>query len=168
MSSQWRDQWTTGYSSAFKVVVKPPPDRAALQASFAALGMARVVAGARALYLRPAGWMTCFLALAYGDAGELSRAIAEGLPDEAEASDDQLTVDHYFGGVEGLIGIEGEHIATIVGYFDSDRAGFMDELRRWLQSRGVSVTTVLALAQRDAEAQQLPRAATRFRSGHGI
>jgi hypothetical protein len=109
--------------------------------------------------------MTCFLALAYGDAGELSRAIAESLPDEAEANDDQLSEDHFFGGVEGVIGIDGEHVATIVGCFDSDRDGFMAELRRWLQSRGVSVATVLALAQRDAEAQQLPAAATRFLHG---
>jgi len=99
----------------------PRQQRESLQAAFTALGISRVVAGARSLYLRPAGWMTCFLALAYGDAGELSRAIAESLPDEAEANDDQLSEDHFFGGVEGVIGIDGEHVATIVGCFDSDR-----------------------------------------------
>ena len=52
--------------------------------------------------------------------------------------------------------IEAEHVQTIVRRFDADRDGFMVELRRWLQSRGISVTTVLALALADAEAQRLP------------
>lgn len=58
----------------------------ALHAAFSALGIARVVRGARALaQRRPEGKTHCFLALAYGEAGALRRERVEFFAPRADS-----------------------------------------------------------------------------------
>jgi hypothetical protein len=73
--------------------------------------------------------------------------------------------EHYFSDVASHIEIKVEHVEAIVRCFDTDRDGFLTELKHWLHSRGVNAATVLALAQAEAEAQPLPHGVTWFHSG---
>src|SRR5205085_8130648 len=123
-----------------------------LQAAFTALGLDRVVAGARALYMDERGWNDCFLALAYGEAGGLKRVVAKAMPDDEEPA------DTWTESVSRILGITVDEVDVITHYFDTDRDGLLSELVQWLDSRNANAATVLAQAQREVVSQRLNEA----------
>ena len=130
------DMWMTRLQAGNEGQSSEP----SLQSAFAALGLPRVVAGMRALYMGGA-WDACFLALAYGEPGELGNRVLEKFP----------LVDN----VSGILGISGEDVLLLTLIFDHDRKHFESELTTWLESVGVNAATMQAEARREAEVSQL-------------
>jgi hypothetical protein len=141
--------------------------RSRLQAAFTALGLDRVLAGVRSLYMQRRGWQDCFLAMAYGEAGELSRLIHEHSPKytgkpskdaleelKAKIADGLLVKSDK--SVSRLLNIAAEHVRIIVVHFDADPQGFAAELESWLQERNVNAATVMAQARREASELKCP------------
>jgi hypothetical protein len=155
--------------------VRPGPDESPLQVAFTDLGLDRVVRGARALYAGESSWNGCFLAMAYGERGELVRQSHEAAPARVRTAKERAanrlfskTVDTKVYAddvildwwtterrVSTLLGISIDHVQTIVESFDSDRHGFTTELTQWLESRGVDSASVLATARHDAGSKPL-------------
>ena len=145
MGTRSLDQWTTCPSVRFRYWLfsrhsQRLPEKGSLQAAFTTLGLDRVVAGARALYLGDRGWSTCFLAMAYGEVGEPEHLV----PDECLNFEEA---------VSRILEIDVETTKTVTGHFDSDRAHFTSELVQWLESRGVNAATVLVETRREINAK---------------
>jgi hypothetical protein len=170
MGATWRDQWTKGSSVVFQLNTVSDQQKELLPDAFAALGIHRVVAGARALFLGDHGWEDCFLALAYGEAGELQRVVLRAVPAQLLA-DDPLAEDWGWShSVSRILGISVEDVDFFSLYFSSNRKDFTAQLVQWLQARGVNAAVVLAGARREADAERLrlalEREASRVRPGH--
>ena len=134
----------------------------------------RVVRGARALYMGGhGGWTDCFLAIAYGEAGELDRVMPQAVPSHiteeamrgweryyalkaqpSSALADDVLVDSWtvYDSVASLLGISFEHVDVVTRCFDTDPETFTAELVRWLRDRGANAHVVLGLVACEAEA----------------
>ena len=205
MGANWRDQWRTPLAVVFEYTsfsnqllcdlqsalpaVSDQEDRDLLTA-FTALGLDRVVAGARSLFMDDAGWDDCFLALAYGEVGELQRMIPRAAPYHViearmrrrmrlfskkvpgaqiwvdDVVDEAWTTSHSVG---RLLGISVEQVDLVSNYFDDDRDGFASQLTQWLQARGVNAAVVMREAQREAETElRLASRRPKSRERHAI
>jgi hypothetical protein len=153
MNPKWRDQWMTGSVMCFTRLAGKKYPATSLRPAFTSLGLDRVAAGARALYMDNRGWNDCFLALAYGEAGDLTRRVDESVPD-----DDELAATWSFTeSMSRLLGLTVEEVDVVIQYFDTDRAGLLSELVQWLDSHNVNAATVLAQAQCEVESRRLSK-----------
>jgi hypothetical protein len=117
---------------------------------------------------------SCFLALAYGDVGELWAAIPLAIPHQVledrmrkgmscffrtvprtpvfvnDVVDQAWSTSH---SVSRLLGISAEQVDVISDYFEDDREGFTAHLAQWLQGRNVNAAIVIREARREAETE---------------
>jgi hypothetical protein len=112
-----------------------------LWTAFNALGLDRVVAGARALHADNEEWEGCFLSLAHGERGELVRELDEPYYAAETASQ--------------LLGVGVEDAEAIIQYFDADIGYFRRELLEWPQAHGANPTIVLRETRREVKTQHL-------------
>jgi hypothetical protein len=164
------------FRRGFQRSIATQDDPSRLRAAFTDLGLDRVLAGVRALYMK-GGWDECFLALAYGELGELSRLMPEAAPKhisekamrgweryyslKAQPSPfaDSVLVESWteYDEVASLMGLNFDHVDVLTRYFDSDRETFTAELLGWLDERGVNAATVLAEARREVREAERPK-----------
>jgi hypothetical protein len=89
MNAKWRDHWTPCSTLTFAFGRLGNHSDGDLKTAFSALGLDRVVAGARALHMSGLGWHDCFLALAYGGVGALRRLIPRGPSSHPRGQDEE-------------------------------------------------------------------------------
>jgi len=140
------------------------PDPEKLEAAFTALGLDRVVAGVRSLHMQGRAWHDCFLSMAYGDAGELSRDIdkrasqwgkvskwtLEELVKELNDTIARGLTSEYARHVSDLLQIDVQHVEVIADQLNADPEGFTAALESWLQGRNLNAATVVAEARQTA------------------